>query len=608
MNPSTDATRIMTTDLVIGMAGSGGDGIVSAGEALIAAAAREGYHALMTKSYGPQIRGGESSCRVRIATERLNSPGGALDLAVALNWDYFLKFGAELTVSGSTVVVWDSASGVTADRLPLPGVTPAYALAVPLSELTRAAAGSDKMKNSLVLGLLSGWIGMPPAAILTGLKKRFLRKGEALWQASERAFQAGFEYAQAQPIETGLRLIPAARPAGAAAKLLTDGNEMSAAAAIFAGCRFFGGYPITPSSEVMQFLTREIWKYGGTALQAEDEIAGVASALGASLAGTKAMTATSGPGMDLKTEVLGLASMAEVPLVVINVQRGGPSTGLPTRAEQGDLFQACFSAHGDVLRPVLAPTSVADTFDMVVEAFNIAEQYQTPVIVLSDQEIAQRKETVDPIDTSRIRIVDRQRPAESELQDYRRFLNTESGVSPMSCPGMAGGAYLGSGIEHNEAGAPASSGTMHTLMNEKRFRKLRPLQQRADLLVEEGDPGAPIAMVSWGSSAGVCREALRRAQANGLRVKLLVPRLLYPVADDAYVRFFSGVQAGLFVEQSYQGQLHKIVRMSVDLPANVQSLCRSGANPFRPAEVYERLEALARSLQGRAADAQAVEE
>ncbi len=598
----------MTTDLIIGMAGSGGDGIVSAGEMLVAAAAREGYHALMTKSYGPQIRGGESSCRIRIATERLHSPGGALSLAVALNWDDFLKFGAELTVSGSTVVVWDAASGIAADKLPLPGVTPARALAVPLAELTRTASGSDKMKNTLVLGLLSSWLGIPAAAILPGLKKRFLRKGEALWQASERAFQAGFEYAQTQALDGELRLAPAVRPAGATGKLLTDGNEMSAAAAIFAGCRFFGGYPITPSSEVMQFLTREIWKYGGAALQAEDEIAGVAAALGASLAGTKSMTATSGPGMDLKTEVLGLASMAEVPLVVINVQRGGPSTGLPTRAEQGDLFQACFSAHGDVLRPVLAPTSVADTFDVVVEAFNIAEQYQTPVIVLSDQEIAQRKETVDPIDTSGIRIVERQRPTEAELQDYKRFLDTESGVSPMSCPGMPGGAYLGSGIEHNESGAPASSGAVHTRMNDKRFRKLRALQQREDLIAEEGDPGAPIAMVSWGSSAGVCREALRLAQAKGLRVKLLVPRLLYPVADDAYVRFFSGVRAGLFVEQSYQGQLHRIVRMFVDLPPHVQSLCRSGANPFRPAEVLERLEGLALELQGRLADAAPAEE
>ena len=179
---------------------------------------------------------------------------------------------------------------------------------------------------------------------------------------------------------------------------MVDGNDLCAAAAIVAGCEFFGGYPITPSSEIMHFLGREIWKYGGTMLQAEDEIAGVGAVVGASFAGKKAMTATSGPGMSLKTEMLGLASIAELPLVCVNVQRGGPSTGIPTKAEQSDLFQAAFSAHGDVIRPVLAPVSAEDMFAITVEAFNIAEYYQTPVIILSDQEIGQRKETAEPID------------------------------------------------------------------------------------------------------------------------------------------------------------------------------------------------------------------
>ncbi len=240
--------------------------------------------------------------------------------------------------------------------------------------------------------------------------------------------------------------------------MLADGNDMSAAAAIFAGCDFFAGYPITPSTEVMQFLTREIWKYGGSVLQAEDEIAGLGAALGASFAGKKAMTATSGPGLSLKTEMIGLATIAELPLVVLDVQRGGPSTGLPTKSEQSDLYAAAFSAHGDVLRPVLAPTSVSDTFDVTVEAFNLAERYQTPVIILSDQEIGQRKETVDPIDTARFNLEERRRPTEAELQDYVRFRMTDSGVSPVSQPGIKGGNYQGAGIEHNELGNPTASG------------------------------------------------------------------------------------------------------------------------------------------------------
>ena len=390
------------------------------------------------------------------------------------------------------------------------------------------------------------------------------------------------------------------KPARAGKKLLADGNDICAAAALFAGCEFFGGYPITPSTEVMQLLTREIWKYGGAVLQAEDEIAGIGAAVGASFAGKKSMTATSGPGMSLKTEMIGLATIAELPLVIVNVQRGGPSTGMPTKSEQADLYQAIFSGHGDAPRPVLAPTTVSDTFDVTVAAFNIAEQYQTPVIVLSDQEIAQRKEVIDPIDTSRFTVVDRLRPGPAELEDYARFRLTESGISPISHPGMKGGNYLGAGIEHNEHGDPTASGSIHQAMTDKRFRKLSPLRQREDLFQVEGDERAPLALVSWGSTAGVCREAFRLARAEGLEVKLLVPRLLYPIADQVYRRFFASVKAGVVVEQSQQGQLYRVLRMELDVPRGLRSFCRPGANPFRPAEVVDALRDAALDLQRRA--------
>jgi len=345
----------------------------------------------------------------------------------------------------------------------------------------------------------------------------------------------------------------------------------------------------------MQLLSREIWKYGGTVLQAEDEIAGIGAALGASFAGKKAMTATSGPGLSLKTELMGLATMAELPLVILDVQRGGPSTGLPTKPEQSDLFAAAFSGHGDVLRPILAPTSVADMLAVTVEAFNIAEHYQTPVLILSDQEIAQRKETVDRPDTSRLVIEERKVPTAADLQSYVRFAHTEDGISPLSHPGMAGGTYQGAGIEHNERGNPTASGKLHAAMNEKRFRKLAPLRRRRDLFRIEGNPSAKLALVAWGSVAGVCREALARAQAEGLDVKLLVPLLLYPVAEEIYRDFFASVTAGFVVELSHQGQLFRILRMFTNVPAGVVSYARSGANPFQPNDVLEMLRTAAAS-------------
>jgi 2-oxoglutarate ferredoxin oxidoreductase subunit alpha len=587
----------MSRDLVIGMAGSGGDGIVSAGEAMMTAAALHGYSALLTKSFGPQIRGGESSCRVRLSTEPALSSGGTLDLAVALNWDDFLKFGAELPVDGRTTVVYDAATGVAPDKLPLPGVVPKEAIAVPIAQMAKATAGTEKAKNSVVLGLLAAWLGMEQEAFRKGIRKRFAKKSAEVVKGNEDAFAAGATYAAEHPLREPRTLAtPASMTEG---KLIADGNDMCAAAALFAGCQFFGGYPITPSSEIMQFFGREVWKHGGSMLQAEDEIAGIGAVVGASFAGKKAMTATSGPGMSLKTEMLGLATIAELPLVCVNVQRGGPSTGIPTKSEQSDLLQACFSAHGDVLRPVLAPVSVADTFGITVEAFNIAEQYQTPVILLSDQEIAQRKETVDPIDTRAFPVVERRRPTAGELEGYKRFQATESGVSPISHPGMPGGNYLASGIEHNEKGAPTASGEVHERMNEKRLRKLEPLKKRRDLFLIEGDPHAPFAVVSWGSLAGAAREAVQLARQEGIQVKLLVPKLLYPVAEEIYADFFRGVEGGLVVEQSHQGQLYRVLRMFVDVPRGVVPLARSGSVPILPAAIVERLRAQVRTLQGR---------
>jgi 2-oxoglutarate ferredoxin oxidoreductase subunit alpha len=584
----------MTSDLIIGMAGSGGDGVVSAGDSLLTALALAGYHAMLTKSFGPQIRGGESSFRLRVATQPVLNPGDVLDVAVALNWDDFLKFGSELPMGGRSTVIYDSATGVAPDRIPVSGVQPLEVVPVAIEAMARETVGTEKAKNTVVLGLMAGWFGLAPDYIRAGLRKRFAKKGEDILVRNERAFEAGLAYATAHPLTSRRTL--AAMPAGTAPKLVADGNDICAAGAIYAGCEFFGGYPITPSSEVMHFLNRELWKYGGVMVQCEDEIAGIGACVGASFAGKKALTATSGPGMSLKTEMLGLATIAELPLVVVNVQRGGPSTGIPTKSEQSDLFQAAFSAHGDAVRPVLAPTNVADTFGVTVEAFNIAEHYQTPVIILSDQEIAQRKEAIERPDASKLVVESRRVPAGHELEHYVRFRLTESGISPISHPGMKGGNYLASGIEHTETGAPTASGAMHAKMNEKRLRKLHPLKARADLFLQAGAPNAPLGIVAWGSLTGVALEALRLATDEGLQVKVLVPKLLYPVAEEVYRDFFASVKRGLFIEQSHQGQLYRVVRMFVDVPRGMESLARSGSNPIGPVDVLERLRGQARGF------------
>jgi 2-oxoglutarate ferredoxin oxidoreductase subunit alpha len=584
----------MRTDLIIGMAGAGGDGIISAGESLMTAAALEGYHARMTKSFGSQIRGGESSVRLRLSTRPVLSAGGTLDVAVALNWEDFLRFGGELPVSGTTVVIYDARTGVSPGAVPLPGIAPAAVVAVPIDKMAREIVGHERAKNTVVLGLLAGWFGLPADGIRAGLRKKFAAKGPEVVARNEQAFAAGLDYAYAHGI-AGIE--PLAPPDSTGEpRYVADGNAMCAAAALAAGCQFFAGYPITPSSEIMGFLSQEIWKYGGAVLQAEDEIAAIGAVVGASFAGRKAMTATSGPGMSLKSEMLGLATIAELPLVCVNVQRGGPSTGIPTKAEQADLLQAIFGAHGDVTRPVIAVTSVADTLPLTIEAFNVAEQFQTPVILLSDGDIGQRKETFDPPDVASFRIVNRLQPSDAELAHYVRFRITESGVSPISAPGTFRGNYLASGIEHTEDGAPTASGAVHARMTAKRARKLEPLLARRDLFVEQGAPDAPIALVSWGSTAGVAMEALELAARERLRVKLLVPKLLYPVAEEVYRGFFQSVRRGLVVEQSYRGQLLQVLRMAGVVPPGVEAFARVGAVPITPADIVARLRELAAAL------------
>jgi 2-oxoglutarate ferredoxin oxidoreductase subunit alpha len=265
---------------------------------------------------------------------------------------------------------------------------------------------------------------------------------------------------------------------------------------------------------------------------------------------------------------------------------------MPSTQEQADLFAAIFSAHGDTVRPVLAPTSIADTFDVTVEAFNISEYYQTPVIVLTDRDLAQTKSVLEPIDPAQFVIVDRREPTKPELKRYARFQATEGGVSPISHPGMRGGSYLAAGLEHDERGVPSSGGEVHARMTRRRLNKLNPLKLRRDLFLVEGDPDASIGLVSWGNVAGIAREAVRMARANGTKVKLLVPRLLYPVAEGIYQDFFSSLRRCVVVEQSHQGQLHRILKMWTNPPHEFMSVAKSGANRISPQELVNLIQAM----------------
>jgi 2-oxoglutarate ferredoxin oxidoreductase subunit alpha len=364
-----------------------------------------------------------------------------------------------------------------------------------------------------------------------------------------------------------------------------SGNEATAFAALHAGCSFFAGYPITPSSEVLHLLSEWLPRIGGTCLQTEDELAAIGAVVGASFSGAKAMTATSGPGLSLMSEMLGLSSIAEIPTVTINVQRGGPSTGIPTKSEQSDLFHAVYGGHGDMPRVVLAPCDVEDAFHTTVDAFNIAEEYQLPVIVLSDQDIAQRRETID--EASLVHDVVQRRIAEAPDDSYLRYAVTEDGVSPMTVPGMPGGMYQTNGLEHDETGRPSAMFVTHERMNAKRYRKLEAIAKKYALFERFGVADPELGILCWGSSAGPVREAVERMNAQGAGVAAFVPRILAPLPVEALNAFLYPCRRVLIVETSFAGQFHRYLRSLADLPRDTRVLARSGGKALTVAEIIE---------------------
>jgi len=359
--------------------------------------------------------------------------------------------------------------------------------------------------------------------------------------------------------------------------------------ALHAGCRFFAGYPITPSSEILHFLAEWMPRVGGSVVQTEDELAAIGAVIGASFAGVKAMTATSGPGLSLMTEMLGLAAMAEIPTVIVNVQRGGPSTGNPTKSEQADLFQCLYGTHGDAPRVVLACSDVEDCFHATVEAFNIAEEFQLPVLVLSDQAVGQRKETLSA-ETLEHEVRDRVIPGPEELANYERYRDTPTGVSPMAIPGMRDGMYQTNGLEHDEAGRPNSLYLTHEKMNTKRYRKLWPIRDRYHFFRRYGPAEADLGILCWGSSKGAVQEAVLTANARGDKVAAFVPQVLYPFPKRDFEEFLAQVGELLVVELSYTAQFYKYLRTFLNLPeGRTHVFKRSGGKNLTVAEVNREI-------------------
>jgi 2-oxoglutarate/2-oxoacid ferredoxin oxidoreductase subunit alpha len=571
-----------TKDLTIAVVGSGGEGVVTMGNLVAQAAAREGLHVIQTEAYGPQIRGGETSCTVRVASREIFAQGDHVDVLVVFGWENFARFRGEIAAAGDAVILYEAADETPFEKLDLPQGEHARWIPVPFAQLAKDSAGTAAAKNTVALGLLTELFGLPEEALRAAIGRRFSKKKAALAEANARAFDAGRYFARTVTDDVRHKRLHFER---SEPRLLMSGNEAVAVGALHSGCRFFAGYPITPSSEILHFLSEWMPRAGGSVVQTEDELAAIGAIIGASFAGVKSMTATSGPGLSLMVEMLGLASMAEIPTVIVNVQRGGPSTGNPTKSEQSDLMQSLYGTHGDAPRVVLACSDVEDCFHATVDAFNISEEFQLPVLVLSDQAVGQRRETV-PAGSLVHEVRDRRKPTGEELARYERYRDTENGVSPMAVPGMPGGMYQTNGLEHDASGRPTSMHLTHETMNAKRYRKMWPIRDRYHFFRRYGPEKADVGVLCWGSSKGAVEEAVLAANARGEKVAAFVPQMIYPFPKHQFREFLAGVEELLVVELSYTAQFYRYLRTFLDLPeGRTHVFKRSGGKNLTVAEV-----------------------
>jgi 2-oxoglutarate ferredoxin oxidoreductase subunit alpha len=569
------------TSVTVAIAGSGGAGVMTAGNMLLEAAAKAGWYGLMVRTSGPQIRGGEAAALMRIATHPVDGLNDRFDILLAIDWQNVSRFADELPLDRASLVIGDPDQGEVPE---IYVKSPARQAHAPMKATAKSIPGS--WPNMVALGVAAGLIGLPKDQVAKVVEQSLRKRADTL-NASLAAVDAGY----AAAAEIGGDYTLASPAPTSTSRWLVSGNQAAGFGAIRGGVRFCAAYPITPATEMLEYLAPALAEVGGVLVQAEDELASVNMIVGASYGGVPAITATAGPGLALMTEAIGLAVASEVPIVVVDVMRGGPSTGIPAKSEQSDLLMAVYGLHGDAPRVVVAPNSIADCVVTTQWAVHLAEAMQTPTLVLSDQYFGQTRAVVDrPADVA---FVGNRLTAPANTEGYKRYALTESGVSPMAIPGTAGVAYTADGLEHNERGTPSSQAGDHARQLAKRERKLASHDYGGHWAEIEGD--GEIAVLTFGSSTCAVREAIDRARREGVEVRLVSMRLLAPAQPARFRDALAGVRKVLVVEQNFGGQFHKYLRAEYDMDAEVRSFRRPGPLPIRPDEVYRELTSWSRA-------------
>lgn len=574
------------SEVVVRTAGAAGDGIAATGESFAKVCSRSGLHVFAYNSYQSVIRGGFVWLQVRAGRTKVQSHGAGTDFLIALNSRELERHANDVVKGGGILYNKDKIK-------PKPGLIrddiTQYPL--PVLDITSKHGKNPILQNTVALGALVKILKIDFSVLSGVLSDTFGSRKKAALEANLAVSRAGYEYAETfETVDFALDLDYNTR------RPVLTGNQALALGAVAAGCKFYAAYPMTPASSILHWLAATSTRTGILVKQAEDEIAVLNMAIGAAFAGVRSMVGTSGGGFSLMSEAIGLAGQTETPVVIISSQRGGPSTGLPTKTEQADLFQALGASQGDYPKIVLAPSTVDDCFSSIVEAFNLAEKFQVPVIVLSDLYLSEHMESLDGIDLDFS--IERGEFAKPDVgstdskNGFKRYAFTESGVSPRSFPGRAGTVFQASSDEHDDAANIISDvftdEEMRTRMFQKRMRKMERILPELAPPRLEGKNAADLTLIGWGSTYGMIREAISTLGEEGMTLNHLHIKYMLPFHAKQVKEILESCRNTLTVESNYTGQLSRLIRMETGFDIKHQLLKYDG-EPFYPGQIITKV-------------------
>ncbi|MDT0696380.1 2-oxoacid:acceptor oxidoreductase subunit alpha [Mammaliicoccus sciuri] len=563
--------------------GQQGEGIESTGEIFATAMNRQGYYLYGYRHFSSRIKGGHTNNKIRVSSKPVRAISDDLDILIAFDQET-IEVNYHEMLEGSIIIADEKAKPQN------PEDSKAQLVSLPFTGVAKEL-GTALMKNMVAVGATCAVMDLDTKVFESLIKDLFGKKGESVVDLNIQALNEGYRLMSEQMDD--LQSEHTLEPTDSEGHLFMIGNDAIGLGAVAAGVRFMAAYPITPASEIMEYMIDRLPALGGTVIQTEDEIAACTMAIGSNYAGVRSFTSSAGPGLSLMMESIGLSGMTETPLVIVNTQRGGPSTGLPTKQEQSDLMQMIYGTHGDIPKIVLAPTSASDAFYLTVEAFNLAEEYQCPVILLSDLQLSLGKQTVESLDYSKVEIrrgalVEGDLEKQEDKAYFKRYALTDSGISPRILPGTKGGIHHVTGVEHDEEGKPSESAENRQKQMDKRMRKTAQLLLDEPVESNEKYEEADILYVGFISTAGAIEEAISRLDQQNVKVNHIQIRQLHPFPTDVVQEAFNKAKKVVVAEHNYQGQLSNIIKMNINHQNKIINQTKYDGTPFLPHEIEDK--------------------